>query len=531
MNVRWGALGLAAGLALSSVGWLTRPEPAAVSHPTVYQQARLFEDVLSAIRVHYVDSISETDLYFRATQGIVEHLNDPYSALLMGERYRQFTEQVSGSRGDVGLEIDQRDGRLTVVTPDPGSPAERDGIQPGDELVAIDGLATKGWKIHEAQDALRGPAGTPVTVLIRRSGFKGTAHHQLVRAPVRTPAVAPGILIEDGIGYVALQAITRSSAAELRAVISALRDQGMRSLLLDLRRNPGGLLDEGIDVADFFLDPGQVVASLESRVGARSHTYVADEPQAWPDLPVAALVDEGTASSAELITAALQDHDRAAIVGAPTFGKGMVQSIVPLGRDLAVRLTTARWLAPSGRSLQRPLRRDSTPADTLTYRSAGGRPLSAQRGVVPDLAVAARRPSADEQTFLQVVGGDLSRLRDVVATYAAELQGRDAVRSDSFKVAAKWSDEVVRRLAASGVELSPEARAGARSIAARELGYELARQTFGAPTERLRRLHDDLQIAAALELLRGAATPAAPLERLAATAAGPAAAARAPGGR
>jgi carboxyl-terminal processing protease len=509
MRARWGLIALVTGLvtvAFFTGAWLRRPEPAA--NDNVYQQARLFEDVLAAIRAHYVDSIPETDLYFRATTGTVDHLRDPYSMLLVGDDYRRFKGRLDGVADGLGVQLDLRGGRLTVAGTTPGSPAERDGLLAGDQLLALDGVPTKGWNLERAAAALRPEAGDTVAVTVKRAGVPAPITHRLVGGRVHVRAISSGVLLDDGVGVVALRIVNDSAARELGETVDSLRALGMRSLVLDLRSNPGGVLSQGIAAAQLFLDQGQRIGTLRGRTERQTTEYAADSAQRWPGLPVVLLVNGATASSAEIIAGALQDHDRAVVVGATTLGKGAVQSTIPLGRDVAVKLTTARWYTPSGRGVQRPLRGlPFAPDTTAVFRSDHGRSLPNASGIHPDVPLAFDAPSRAELAFAFALGGDLSAYRDVLAAYAAELAARDttpqlaAAGLESLQVTPAMRAEIGRRLRKAGLEVPPAVLRGAAAKLDRDFGEELARAGGGEDAAERRRLREDREVRAAAAML------------------------------
>ena len=224
-------------------------------------------------------------------------------------------------------------------------------------------------------------------IRIRRAGIAEPIRYELTRATIHIRSVPPGTLFEGGVGYISLNPVSETSANELRDEITSLKGKGMKSLVLDLRLNPGGLLDQGVKVTELFLDRGQEIVSTRGRARGASKNFLDENKQLWPDLPIVVLVNEGTASAAEIIAGALQDHDRAVVVGSPTFGKGLVQTLFPLGEGVALKLTTARWFTPSGRTIQREAKSeeeqfeiaqasvDSAPdPSTSTQRCASGPP-------------------------------------------------------------------------------------------------------------------------------------------------------------
>ncbi|HEX6617897.1 MAG TPA: S41 family peptidase [Gemmatimonadales bacterium] len=530
MKQRWGLIAFVAVISFLSGGWLLQRGVA--SGGNVYQQARLFDDVLGHVSAYYVDSIGETDLYERATRGMLEQLKDPYSVLLTGEDYRALTEQTSGNYAGLGIQIDVRDGWITVVAPLPETPAERAGVATGDQIIEVDGKSTEGWKNDEAVKALRGEPGSKVTISVRRSGVAAPIKFTLTRAQIHIRSVPQGTLFEGGVGYIQLTPVAETSAQELRSEIVRMKQKGMKSMVLDLRFNPGGLLDQGVQVADLFLDPKQEIVATRGRARGSTREFFDDARQSWPDLPIVVLVNDGTASAAEIIAGALQDHDRAVVVGTPTFGKGLVQTLFPLGDSVALKLTTARWYTPSGRTIQREAKNEQEQAqmaameagDTVpglpqeehsdsairtrpVYHTDAGRVVRGGGGIVPDMVVRPDTLSASEREFAKALGSHVPEYRDVMTTFALEQKQKGTVKSESFTVTPEMRQEVYQRLRAKGIELPPEVYAGASGLITEQLGYEIARYVFGRSAEFRRRAHDDAQMQTAMGLLRKAGTP------------------------
>jgi carboxyl-terminal processing protease len=531
MRQRWGLIGLVAVISFFSGGWLLQRGVA--SDGNVYQQARLFDDVLGHVSSYFVDSIGETDLYQKATHGMLEQLMDPYSVLLTGDDYKALTEQTSGNYAGLGIQIDVRDGWITVVAPLPETPAERAGIETGDQIIEVDGKSTEGWKNDEAVKALRGNAGSRIAITIRRAGIPEPLKFRLTRAQIHLRSVPPGMLFDGGIGFISLNPVSETSAEELRQEIAAMKAKGMKSLILNLRGNPGGLLDQGVKVTDLFLDTKQEIVSTRGRARGSTKEFYDEARQTWPDLPIVVLVDDGTASAAEIIAGALQDHDRAVVVGAPTFGKGLVQTLFPLGEGVALKLTTARWYTPSGRTIQRIAKNEEDQAtqaamavvsDTVLgapdkeatdsalkerpiYRTDAGRVVRGGGGIVPDLVIRPDTLTTAEREFAKALGNGLPQYRDALTSIALEAKNSHGVKSESFKVSPEMRQEVYRRLRAKGVEISLAVFNGAGRLIDEQLGYEIARYVFGRTAEIRRRAVLDRQMQTAMGLLRKAQTP------------------------
>jgi carboxyl-terminal processing protease len=531
MKQRWGVIGLVAVISFFSGGWLLQRGVA--SDGNVYQQARLFDDVLGHVSTYFVDSIGETDLYQKATRGMLEQLKDPYSVLLTGDDYKALTEQTSGNYAGLGIQIDVRDGWITVVAPLPETPAERAGIETGDQIIEVDGKSTEGWKNDQAVKALRGDAGSKVGITIRRAGITEPIKYRLTRAHIHMRSVPPGTLFDRGVGYISLNPVSETSAEELRQEIASMKAKGMKSLILNLRGNPGGLLDQGVKVADLFLDSRQEIVSTRGRARGSTKEFFDEAKQVWPDLPIVVLVDDGTASAAEIIAGALQDHDRAVVVGAPTFGKGLVQTLFPLGEGVALKLTTARWFTPSGRTIQRIVKNEEDQAtqaamavvsDTVLgapdkestdsalkerpiFHTDAGRVVRGGGGIVPDLVIRPDTLTAPEREFAKALGNGLPQYRDALTSIALESKKSHGVKSEAFKVTPEMRQQVYNRLRARDVQITPAVFQGAGMLIDEQLGYEIARYVFGRSAEFRRRAANDVQMQTAMNLLRKAQTP------------------------
>ena len=531
MRQRWGVIGLVALISFFSGGWLL--QRGAASDGNVYQQARLFDDVLGHVNTYFVDSIGETDLYQKATTGMLEQLMDPYSVLLTGDDYTALTEQTSGNYAGLGIQIDVRDGWITVVAPLPETPAERAGIETGDQIIEVDGKTTEGWKNDQAVKALRGEAGSKIAISIRRAGITDPIKYRLTRARIHMRSVPPGAMFDGGVGYISLNPVSETSAEELRQEIAGMKGKGMKSLIMDLRGNPGGLLDQGVKVADLFLDTRQEIVSTRGRARGSTKEFVDEARQAWPDLPIVVLVNDGTASAAEIIAGALQDHDRAVVVGAPTFGKGLVQTLFPLGEGVALKLTTARWFTPSGRTIQRIAKSEEDQAtqaamavisDTVLgapdeestdsalkerpiFRTDAGRVVRGGGGIVPDLVIRPDSLTTAERDFAKALGNGLPQYRDALTTIALDAKKTHGIKAESFKVTPEMRQQVYQRLRAKDIQIAPAVFNGAGKLVDEQLGFEIARYVFGRPAEFRRRAAQDLQMQTAIGLLRKAQTP------------------------
>ena len=316
-----------------------------------YEGLSNFTRVLDLIERNYVDNVDSEKLAISAIEGMLKTL-DPYSAYLTPEHYKELEIGTSGEFGGVGIEISVENDLLTVITPIEGSPAAKAGIKPGDLIIAIDGKSTQGFSVDEAVKSLRGPKGSAVKITIQSQGDKNPREVVLVRDIIYVKSVNSKLL--DGrIGYIKLSQFQEKTSEELVKAIEELEsgDRGeLNGLILDLRNNPGGLLTQAVEVADEFIDEGLIV-SVKGRVEDQSTEYYATKKDNTPGYPIIILVNKGSASASEVVAEALQDKKRAIILGTKTFGKGSVQSIIKLEDGSGLKLTTAKFYAPSGRSI------------------------------------------------------------------------------------------------------------------------------------------------------------------------------------
>src|SRR5918999_3550859 len=367
----------------------------------VRQSARLFDQVLSIVTQRYVDSVPAARAYERAARGLVEQLEDPYSELLAPSARDEFARGTNGRYGGIGMLLEEIQGTVGVARVFPHTPAEEGGVREGDRIVAIGDSSTRDWGLSRVSDALRGTPGSRVTVTFVRPGVAEPIRSKFTRRIVRVPAVPYSMMVDNRIGYVPLQTFNENAAGEVRDAVEQLRRSGARGLILDLRENGGGIVEQSLAVSGLFLREGQEIVRVRGR-DARDEIARSEEPPFEPSLPLVVLTDESSASASEIVAGALQDHDRALVVGQTTFGKGLVQSVFPLDGGYALKLTTAKWFTPSGRSIQKDRKFengrfvaeafDSTETEATkktrpTYRSDAGRTVYGGGGITPDIIV------------------------------------------------------------------------------------------------------------------------------------------------
>ncbi|MEA2766227.1 MAG: carboxyl-terminal processing protease, partial [Gemmatimonadaceae bacterium] len=419
--------------ALITGGWLLQ-RGSRTGAFTEFEGAQLFNNVLRHVQNDFVDTVSDSTLYRKSVDGMLHELRDPYSTFLPPERFARLNESTSGNYAGLGLETDLRDGWLIVVAPLPGGPAERAGLQPGDRIVEIMGKPAKGWTSEEASKALRGKAGTAVTLKIERPGAPTPMAMKLVRSTIHQSAVRRTSMLGDGVGYIDLKAFSDSTGKELNGAITSLLAHGMKTLVLDLRTNPGGLLNQGVKVSDLFLNSGQKIVSMRGRLPEANREFADTAKQRWPDLPLIVLVDGRSASAAEIVAGALQDHDRALIIGTPTYGKGSAQSVVSFGDQGGLKLTTARWFTPAGRSITRARPNeddtdDPSPVKRERFRTDAGRVVYGGGGINPDVIAGDSVIPIPEGNFIHALGANGGHFRDAVTDYALYVKATHGVAS------------------------------------------------------------------------------------------------------
>lgn len=342
-------------LAIVLVGWVSTGQlsrAVQTEASTQYQDLELFTDVLSIVRKSYVEEVPMKDLIYGAINGMLASL-DPHSGFMPPEMFKEMQIDTSGEFGGVGIEITVKEGILTIVSPIEDTPAYRAGLQAGDQILKIEEKFTKDMGIMEAVKMMRGPRGSKVSITIMRDSFEKPREFVLVREIIKIRSIKARTL-EDGFGYLRVTQFQERTAEDMVAALEALRKENggtLAGLVLDLRNNPGGLLDQAVKVSDAFLDNGLIVYT-EGREEGSQMKFVAHQKGTEPHYPMVILINGGSASAAEIVAGALQDHRRGVVMGTQSFGKGSVQTIIPLGDKSGLRLTTARYYTPNGTSIQ-----------------------------------------------------------------------------------------------------------------------------------------------------------------------------------
>lgn len=344
------AAGLTVGLGASVGGSVLADRAQSPIETLPWEDARLFAEVLERVKSDYVDEVDEHVLLEGAVRGMIAEL-DPHSAFLDADEYREIRISTTGNYSGVGLEVNLVDGLVRVVSPIDDTPAARAGIQPGDAIIAIDGEPVS-ERLDETVTKLRGEAGTSVKLAIRRDGVEEMLEFDLLRTMIHVDSVKSDML-EPGIGYLRIAQFSETTRRDLTEAFRDLevRNGGpLQALILDMRNNPGGVLDAAVDVSDAFLDEGLIV-SADGRIEEARFAMSARPGDLLDGAPLAVLVNNGSASASEIVAGALKDHKRALIMGSNTYGKGSVQTVMPLSNGRAIKLTTSRYFTPSGEAI------------------------------------------------------------------------------------------------------------------------------------------------------------------------------------
>lgn len=315
----------------------------------VYEELKVFTEAISIVKKNYVEDAKTKDLIYGAMKGMISVL-DPHSAFMTPEQYKEMQVDTKGEFGGLGIQIGIKEGMLTVIAPIEDTPAYRAGIKAGDKIIKINNEFTKDMSLHDAVSKMRGAPSTPVKITILREGWKETKDFTIIREIIKIKSVKSKIM-EDGIGYIKINQFQEQTASDLSNTLEDFKQKNIYSLILDLRNNPGGLLNSAVDVTSQFIPEGRLVVFIKDKKGQKIE-YRSKESKPLIDIPMVVIVNQGSASASEIVAGALKDWNRALVIGTTTFGKGSVQSVIPLSDGSALRLTTALYYTPKGTSIQ-----------------------------------------------------------------------------------------------------------------------------------------------------------------------------------
>jgi carboxyl-terminal processing protease len=499
--------GLAAALGITFVmGGFILPDRTVQSGPN------LFRDVLTLVSTRYIDTLDIAEVYERAAEGLVHRLGDPYAELYSPDDLEEFTMTYEGHYAGVGMLIESQEGVPVVRRVFPNTPAERNGVRAGDRLVSIDKAAVEGWPLERVANALKGAPGSIVEVEFRRYGVPRPLAASIIRAVVRIPAVPYATVVDGDVGYIPVLQFNETAAEEVASALGDLIQRGARGVVLDLRGNGGGMVEQAVEIAGFFLPAGADVARQWER-GSDDSYYRNTSAALVPDMPMVVLVDDASASASEIVAGALQDHDRAVVLGTTSFGKGLVQTAYRVDGGYILKMTTGKWYTPSGRSIHRErtlvngrlmevddsVHFGTTLEQRPTYRSVGGRLVYGGGGIMPDLEVRSDTLSGAEQRLVAALLPRSPEFSVVVFEYATEL--KETVDRE-FTVTPEWRDEVYRRLVDRDVELERSVYDGGASYIDRVLTDQVGRLAFGDAYVLVREVGTDAALLRAIDVLK-----------------------------
>jgi carboxyl-terminal processing protease len=489
-----------------------------LQEPPARANAVLFDQVMSLVKNQYVDTLPIGATYEKAARGLVHELNDPYSELLSPVQSDAFNRDVGGRYGGTGMSLSEPAAGVVIVERVfPNTPAEEAGVMEGDHIVAVDSVQVSTLASGKVADLLRGVPGTPVAVTYARPGVPELIKLHFTRRIVHVPAVAYASLLGDHIGYIPLQTFNENAAEEVQASVDTLVKQGAKGIVLDMRDNGGGIVDQALETSSLFLREGQEIVSVRSR-NEGTETLRSSGKHLALSIPLVVMVDGGSASATEIVAGALQDHDRALVLGTTSFGKGLVQSVYSLNGGYHLKITTGKWFTPSGRSIHRErkllpngqfveVHPDSMGSTALLpkFRSDLGRVVVGGGGIRPDVVVSDDTLSTLERDTFRSIAPKGQDINAVLQDYSLQLKG--TVPRD-FKAPPAWSDELMRRIAAKGVKIDPKYEASAKVLLTRDLENRVTRRSFGDAVAKARGIGDDHQLSRAVELLQQNSTQA-----------------------
>jgi carboxyl-terminal processing protease len=508
------ALAAAVVIPVAAGGWVLQDR-------ATRDNAQLFNQVLTLVADRFVDTVDTSVLYEKAATGLVEELHDPYSQLFSPEETERFNSTSTGRYGGVGMQIEEQQDNIVVVRVFPNTPAERAGVVEGDRIVGVDTASTSGWSTQQVSDALLGEPGTRVSARFLRPGVPQEIVHKFTRALIHIPAVPYAIMLEPKIAYIPLQTFNETAADELVEALERLKGEGASGAILDLRDNPGGILDQALSISDLFLREGQEIATIRARNG-KAQRFVAQARFRIPDFPLIVMVNGYSASASEIVTGALQDHDRALVVGTTSYGKGLVQSLYPLEGGYSLKLTTAKWYTPSGRSIQKDrshaaggtsapgitsdqesgpdsLESEAVKKDRPEYHSDAGRVVYGGGGITPDVIIPEDTIPTAQQNLARELAPKAAIVRADLYDLALDLKD-DMPREVTSKP--EWRERLYKQLTKDSVTVDRELWDSGSALVDRWISHQALRQAYGDSTLKRLTIDEDPQLQRALALLR-----------------------------
>ena len=523
MRLAKAALLPVAALAISFAGGSRIVKRDIAQDGPTYVQMRQFEEAMGLIQEHFVDQVDAGEAYDAALRAVVNELGDHNSSFVPASDYRTMRVQTRGEYAGIGLDLMEQDGYAAVASLISGSPGAEAGLRTGDRLLSIDDAPLANAPTHTVQKLLQGEAGTSVKLTVQRMDPDSVLTLVVERAPITVPSVPLAEIMRGHVGYIRVQQFNATTTEEVRAALSTLAARGMQSILLDLRGNPGGILEQGAELAELFLDTGLPIVETRGRGRGQSQIFVSRTPESYAGMPVAILVQEGTASAAEIFAGALQDHGRAVVIGRPTYGKGSVQSLFQLAAGDVLKLTTARWFTPNGRSIQREdddhvsardavalsgefVRRPPQAVGPDTAGTEGDEP-SVAGGIMPDVWAMPDTLTDVERDGVRVLFQSGPGLFPALQSWASDHVRRTARTVRPISLQPKDLVFLQREFQMRGGQVNMSDLQAARRYLEYHIGREVALQENGRVGEARYTMARDKQLHTALDLMAEATTP------------------------
>jgi carboxyl-terminal processing protease len=468
----------------------------------ITQKIKLFMKIIRTTEKNYFQRVEPTELLDYAIRGMLRAL-DPHTIYLDSEDYNELMVGTKGSFGGLGIQIGLREDVLTIITPIEGTPASRCGLLSGDKIVEIEGVSTEGIRLQDAVKKLRGKPGSEVTIGIKREGIEEITHFTITRDIIKVTAVPYSTMVNHNIAYVRLSTFSESSTDEFKNAVDSLKQEGAKKYIIDLRNNSGGLLKAAINISDIFLEKGKLIVYTKGRKIGTSREYYARVNLAYEDIPVVILVNRGSASASEIVSGAIQDWDRGIIVGTKTYGKGSVQQVIPLDNENALKITTALYYSPSGRSIDTEVKDNryrrslgietNDEKDTTTYYTKRlERKVYGGGAITPDIEITTPSISKLETKIYQ---------KGVFLSFAV-FYTLDHKLSQGFSVDSEMLNEFKKHLREKEIEFTQkefeEALPGIKTGLKRNISLKL----WGIKSSYEATLKDDIQIQKAIQILK-----------------------------
>ena len=468
-----------------------------------------YTDLLSAVTTWSAEDIGSDKFVYASIDGMLRAL-DPHTSFLEPKEYSDMQDRQKGTFYGLGILVTKRNDQVTVITPLEGTPAARLGIRAGDVIAEVEGVSTEDLALDEVVKRLKGPKGTTVRITIKRVGMKEPIPLTIVRAAIPTNSISNVLMLRPGVGYIRIKDFTSTTVRELDDAIARLKSEGMQKLVLDLRMNPGGLLDAAVGVSDHFLEKGQMIVYTKGRTADSAQEYLAPGKHPKFDQPLIVLVNRGSASASEIVAGAVQDHDRGLVIGETSWGKGLVQSVYTLQYGAGLALTTSKYFTPAGRNIQRDYTSmydyymadeaengaEVPLAEREQFRTDTGRIVYGGGGITPDVIV--KQPKLERTT-------QLLEVRSGIFNYAVSYAAKHPDVTPELKVTPAIVEEFIQHAAANDVAPEADIRAALqnetdRKFVERALKAEIVAAKFGFDASYPFRLQGDAQVEKALEM-------------------------------